>query len=80
MIANDREISLAMKRLLLLLGTAAGLTAGAAELLLNGDSVEEASRASGFSSVQYFCRVFRRSIGMTPGEFRKTPFSHRRQG
>ena len=49
-------------------------------LLLNGGSVEEASRASGFSSVQYFCRVFRRSIGMTPGEFRKTPFSHRRQG
>lgn len=49
-------------------------------LLLNGSSVEEASRASGFSSVQYFCRVFRRSIGMTPGEFRKTPFSHRRQG
>ncbi len=44
--------------------------------LLDGATVEEASRRSGFSSVQYFCRVFRKSIGVSPGRFRAAPFSH----
>lgn len=44
--------------------------------LLDGATVEEASRRSGFSSVQYFCRVFRKHTGVSPGSFRAAPFSH----
>ena len=43
---------------------------------LDGATVEEASRRSGFSSVQYFCRVFRKHTGVSPGSFRAAPFSH----
>ena len=43
--------------------------------LLNGAEVAEAAQAAGFSSVQYFCRVFRRKNGITPGAFRSAPFS-----
>lgn len=31
---------------------------------------EEVSERCGFSSLSYFCRVFKESTGMTPGEFR----------
>lgn len=51
----------------------------AQSLLVNGAAVEEAARLAGFSSVQYFCRIFRRNTGMTPGEFRATPFRPRRK-
>ena len=44
--------------------------------LLDGATVEEASRRSGFSSVQYFCRVFRKCTGVSPGRFRAAPFAH----
>ena len=44
--------------------------------LLDGATVEEASRRSGFSSVQYFCRIFRKHTGVSPGSFRAAPFSH----
>lgn len=46
----------------------------AQDALLGGSSVEEAAFSSGFSSVQYFCRCFRRETGQTPGEFRAHPF------
>ena len=34
-------------------------------------SLEECSRENGFSSVQYFCRVFKKETGLTPSEYRK---------
>ena len=33
-------------------------------------TLEEISERCGFSSLSYFCRVFKASTGMTPGEFR----------
>ncbi len=50
--------------------------ARAQSFLINGLSVEEAARAAGFSSAPYFCRSFKKSIGITPGAFREAPFSH----
>ena len=35
-------------------------------------SVTEISAALGFDSVHYFCRLFRKSVGKTPTEYRKT--------
>ena len=46
----------------------------AQNILLSGASVEEAAFTSGFSTVQYFCRCFRRETGQSPGEFRAHPF------
>lgn len=43
--------------------------------LLNGAGIAEAALAAGFSSVQYFCRFFRKNTGITPGAFRNAPFS-----
>lgn len=34
-------------------------------------SLEECALQSGFSSLQYFCRVFKRSIGISPAKYRK---------
>ena len=46
-------------------------TARAKELLSEDYlSLEEIAERCGFSSLSYFCRVFKSSTGMTPGEFR----------
>lgn len=37
-------------------------------------SVEECALRSGFSSVQYFCRLFKKETGISPGEYRKSIF------
>lgn len=34
-------------------------------------SLEECALQSGFSSLQYFCRIFKKSTGMTPSEYKK---------
>lgn len=34
-------------------------------------SLEECALQSGFSSVQYFCRVFKKSTGLTPSQYRE---------
>lgn len=43
-----------------------------AKLLLNGTqlSVQQISEQLSFSSVSYFCVVFQKFAGMTPGDFR----------
>ncbi len=33
-------------------------------------TLEECAMQSGFSSLQYFCRIFKKSTGMTPSEYR----------
>ena len=48
----------------------------AQSFLLNGLSVDEAAKQAGFSSPQYFCRYFRKRIGVSPGIFRANPFGH----
>ena len=46
----------------------------ARQLLADTDlKVTRISELAGFASVHYFCRVFRRSLVVTPGAFRKTP-------
>ena len=44
--------------------------------LLHGQdlSVKEIAYASGISDVNYFCRLFKKRVGMSPGEFRKAGF------
>ena len=37
-------------------------------------TLEECSIQSGFSSIQYFCRVFKRETGMTPSEYKNEAF------
>ena len=45
----------------------------AAAMLLQGDrQIAEIARECGFKTSAYFTRAFRRSRGMTPGEYRKT--------
>ena len=34
-------------------------------------TLEECATQSGFSSLQYFCRVFKNEIGVSPGQYRK---------
>ena len=36
-----------------------------------GMSVNEICQATGFNSVQNFIRVFKKYVGMTPGQYRK---------
>ena len=46
--------------------------AKAREMLDNtGMSVNEICQATGFNSVQNFIRVFKKYVGMTPGQYRK---------
>ena len=46
--------------------------AAAKDILLFTDmAIGEVSEKCGFSSVSYFCQVFRSNTGMTPGEYRK---------
>ena len=47
----------------------------AQNLLLRGVPLAKAASSSGFHSVQYFCRYFRKMTGQTPGEFRANPYS-----
>ena len=43
----------------------------AKELLFNtGDSINIIAEKVGFDTSQYFCMVFRKEVGMTPGEYR----------
>ena len=45
----------------------------ACELMWNPDlTLEEIALQSGFSTLSYFCRVFKEQHGTSPGEFRKT--------
>jgi AraC-like DNA-binding protein len=45
----------------------------AASMLLHGDrQISEIAKECGFKTAAYFTRAFRRSRGMTPGEYRKT--------
>lgn len=45
----------------------------AKELLLQSEyPLETVSELSGFNNVYYFCRYFKRSTGLTPGEYKKT--------
>jgi AraC-like DNA-binding protein len=45
----------------------------AASMLLHGDrQISEIAKECGFKTPAYFTRAFRRSRGMTPGEYRKT--------
>ena len=46
----------------------------AQSFLLDGRTVKESSILAGFSSAPYFCRCFRQSLGISPGEFQKAPF------
>ena len=34
-------------------------------------TLEECARQSGFSSLQYFCRLFKKNAGISPGKYRK---------
>lgn len=44
----------------------------AKQLLSSGsDTIEEISRLCGFQSSGYFCRMFRKHTGLTPGQYRK---------
>ena len=43
-------------------------------LLTEGFTVSEAAYACGFESVGYFCRYYRKIVGMTPGETRRLYF------
>ena len=44
----------------------------AASMLLQGDrQISEIAKECGFKTAAYFTRAFRRSRGMTPGEYRK---------
>ncbi len=45
----------------------------ACSVLSGGGSVKEAAAASGFTSAEYFCAVFRKRLGMTPNEWKRTP-------
>ncbi len=43
----------------------------AQSLLMNGATIAEVVEATGFSSPQYFCRFFKKKLGMSPGVYRK---------
>lgn len=38
-------------------------------------SIEDCALQSGFSSAQYFCRAFKKEIGISPGEYKKSIFA-----
>ncbi|MBA2479407.1 MAG: helix-turn-helix transcriptional regulator [Planctomycetes bacterium] len=45
-----------------------------AELAASRDGLEAIARRCGFSGANYFCRVFREKIGITPQDFRSRPW------
>ena len=45
----------------------------AKDLLLKGNSISQIVQQTGFSSQNYFIRVFKNNTGMTPGQFLKQP-------
>ena len=47
------------------------LEIAAGELAESGESVTEIALNAGFNNLSYFNRVFKRSFGMTPREYRK---------
>ena len=44
----------------------------ACRLLSEGESVKEAALCSGFSSTEYFCSVFKKTMKKTPGEWKRS--------
>ncbi len=46
----------------------------AAALRSGDDKLEAIARRSGFSNANYFCRVFRKQVGVTPATFRARPW------
>jgi AraC-like DNA-binding protein len=44
------------------------------ELRGTADGIDEVARRCGFSGANYFCRIFREKIGLTPHEFRSRPW------
>jgi AraC-like DNA-binding protein len=38
-------------------------------------SIEDCALQSGFSSAQYFCRAFKKEIGISPGEYKKSIYA-----
>ncbi len=47
----------------------------AKDLLLRGSSVEQAALCAGYGNLSHFCRMFRRSTGMTPKQYQKKQLS-----
>ena len=47
---------------------------GNAKKLMRYDflSIEDCALQSGFSSAQYFCRVFKKEVGISPGEYKRS--------
>ena len=41
-------------------------------------TLEECAEQSGFSSLQYFCKVFKKEVGTTPSKYRKKALSGRK--
>ena len=46
----------------------------AAELRAGDAKLETVARRSGFGSAEYLCRVFRKTVGVTPVQFRRRPW------
>lgn len=40
-------------------------------------SIEDCALQSGFSSAQYFCRAFKKELGISPGEYKKSIYEKR---
>ena len=48
----------------------------AKRLLENGESsLEYIAEALNFESASYFCRIFKKKFGITPGQYKKAPVS-----
>lgn len=45
-----------------------------AALRERNEKIDAVARRSGFAGANYFCRIFRRHIGVTPGQFRQRPW------
>jgi len=60
--------------------TALRMSRAKQQLLAGGGSVERVAECAGYGSVQAFTRAFKRSVGLTPTEFRARHRSANRQG